>query len=65
MGTKRTSPICLSGKSEIEVNNIENRPRTDPLLELLEPFDVSSVKLKPAQVKKAWVDPDFLKGLQG
>ncbi len=31
----------------------------------LEPFDVSSVKLKPAQVKKAWIDPDFLKGLQG
>jgi hypothetical protein len=33
-------------------------------LELLEPFDVASIKLKPGQVKKAWIDPDFLKGLQ-
>jgi len=33
-------------------------------LELLEPFDVRSVKLKPGQVKKAWIDPDFLKDLQ-
>lgn len=36
-----------------------------PFLELLEPFDVGSIKLKPGQVKKAWIDPDFLKGLQG
>ncbi len=34
-------------------------------LELLEPFNVNSIKLKPGQVKKAWIDPDFLKGLQG
>lgn len=34
-------------------------------LDLLEPFDVTSIKLKPGQVKKAWIDPDFLKGLQG
>lgn len=33
-------------------------------LELLEPFDVSTVKLKPGQVIKAWVDPDFLKSLK-
>ncbi len=33
-------------------------------LELLEPFDVNSIKLKPNQVKKAWIDPDFLKSLQ-
>jgi hypothetical protein len=30
-------------------------------LDMLEPFDVSSIKLKPGQVKKAWIDPDFLK----
>lgn len=34
-------------------------------LELLEPFDINSIKLKPDQVKKARIDPDFLKGLQG
>ena len=34
-------------------------------LELLEPFDVSSVKRKPGQVKKAWIDPEFLKRLKG
>lgn len=34
-------------------------------LELLEPFDVTTIKLKPGQVKKAWIDPDFLIGLQG
>jgi len=32
-------------------------------LELLQPFDVNTIKLKPGQVKKAWIDPDFLKGL--
>ena len=33
-------------------------------LELLEPFDATSIKLKPGQVKKVWIDPDFLKGLR-
>ena len=33
-------------------------------LDLLEPFDVSTIKLKPGQVKKAWIDPDFLKSIQ-
>jgi len=32
-------------------------------LELLKPFDVSAVELKPGQVKKAWINPDFLKSL--
>lgn len=32
-------------------------------LELLEPFDASAIKLQPGQVKKAWIDPDFLKSL--
>jgi hypothetical protein len=32
-------------------------------LDLLEPFDVTEIKLKPGQVKKAWIDPDFLKNL--
>jgi hypothetical protein len=33
-------------------------------LDLLEPFDIKSVRLKPGQVKKVWVDPDFLKKLK-
>lgn len=28
-------------------------------LGLLEPFDLSSVRLKPGQVKRSWVNPDF------
>ena len=30
-------------------------------LSLLQPFDVKSVKLDPAQVLSAWIDPEFLK----
>jgi hypothetical protein len=33
-------------------------------LELLQPFDISSVKLKPGQVKRVWVDPEFLNALR-
>ncbi len=32
-------------------------------LQMLQPFDVSKIELKPGQVKKVWVDPDFLKKL--
>jgi len=32
-------------------------------LDMLEPFDPSSIKLRPGQVKSAWLDPDFLKSL--
>jgi hypothetical protein len=34
-------------------------------LRMLEPFDINSIELKPGQVKKAWIDPDFLKDIQG
>lgn len=30
-------------------------------LEVLEPFNVNSIELKPGQVKKVWIDPEFLK----
>jgi SMI1-KNR4 cell-wall len=30
----------------------------------LEPFDTESIKLRPGQVKSAWIDPDFLKNLK-
>ena len=33
-------------------------------LDLLQPFDISTVKLKPGQVKRVWVDPEFLKSLK-
>ena len=33
-------------------------------LQMLQPFDVSKIELKPGQVKKAWVDSEFLKNLK-
>ncbi|GIU68143.1 SMI1/KNR4 family protein [Candidatus Phycosocius spiralis] len=33
----------------------------DEFLDMIEPFDVSTIKLAPGQVKSAWIDPDFLK----
>jgi len=30
-------------------------------LDVLEPFDLKSVKLKPGQVKKVWINPDFIR----
>jgi hypothetical protein len=33
-------------------------------LELLEPFDIRTIQLKPDQVKKVWVDPEFLKRIK-
>ena len=31
----------------------------EEFIEKLEPFDISSVKLRPGQVKRVWVNPDF------
>jgi hypothetical protein len=36
----------------------------DSFLDQLEPFDVKSIKLNPNQIKKAWIDPEFLRGLK-
>jgi SMI1-KNR4 cell-wall len=33
-------------------------------LDVLEPFDIKSVQLKSGQVKKVWVNPDFIKKLK-
>ena len=33
-------------------------------LDILEPFDIKKIELKPGQVKKVWVDPEFLKRLK-
>jgi len=33
-------------------------------LDLLEPFDIKTIELKPGQVKRVWVNPEFLKRLK-
>ena len=33
-------------------------------LDLLEPFDIQKIELKPSQVKRVWVDPEFLKRIK-
>ena len=33
-------------------------------LDILEPFDIKTIQLKPGQVKKVWIDPEFLKRLK-
>jgi hypothetical protein len=42
----------------------ELAPTFEGFLDILRPFDVATVKLKPGQIKKAWIDPDFLKRLK-
>lgn len=37
----------------------------EAFLDMLEPFDESTVKLEPGQVRSAWISPDFLKKLGG
>jgi hypothetical protein len=63
--------LCFSGSWEVyfwDHEQPENFVRLGPglarFLELIEPLDVTSIKLKPGQVKKAWIDPDFLKDLK-
>lgn len=46
---------------EIEGGTYRIADGLDAFLDLLEPFDVSAIKLVPGQVKSAWIDPDFLK----
>ena len=36
----------------------------DEFLSTLEPFDINSIELKPGQVKKVWIDPEFLKRIK-
>jgi hypothetical protein len=33
----------------------------DAFLDMIEPFDASTITPAPGQVKSAWIDPDFLK----
>jgi hypothetical protein len=34
-------------------------------LDVLKPFDVSQIELKPGQVKSVWIDPELLKKKEG
>ncbi len=43
---------------------VELAPKFEIFLDLLEPFDIKSIKLRPGQVKGAWIDPEFLKRLK-
>jgi hypothetical protein len=49
---------------EIEDADIKIAGSFDEFLDNLQPFDASQIKLKPGQVKSAWIDPDFLKSLK-
>ena len=42
----------------------ELAPNFGAFLNLLEPFDIATIQLKPGQVKKVWIDPEFLKRLK-
>ena len=46
---------------EVEGGLTKIADRFDGFLNLLEPFDVASIKLAPGQVKSAWINPDLLK----
>ncbi|MFS0737086.1 SMI1/KNR4 family protein [Sphingomonas sp. 1P06PA] len=44
---------------------IDVAPDFESFLNAIEPFDPDTVELKPGQVEKAWIDPDFLKQFGG
>lgn len=49
---------------ELPQQIVELAPSFAGFLESLEPFDIKTVELKPGQVKRVWVDPEFLKKLK-
>jgi hypothetical protein len=49
---------------EVPENIVQLAPNFGQFLDLLEPLDIRKIKLKPGQVKKVWVDPEFLKRLK-
>ncbi len=38
-------------------------PTLSQFLDLLTPFSIESLNLKPSQARKAWIDPNFLKSI--
>lgn len=55
--------VCFWDHEEPE-RITELAPNFEAFLETLEPFDIKTVTLKPGQVKKVWVDPEFLRRLK-
>jgi len=49
---------------ELPEQPIELAANFSDFLDLLEPFDIKSIKLRPGQVQRAWIDPDFVKRLK-
>jgi hypothetical protein len=49
---------------EAPENIVKLAPNFGAFLDLLEPFDIKKIELKPGQVKKVWIDPEFLKRLK-
>jgi hypothetical protein len=49
---------------EVPEEITELAPNFEAFLDHLEPFDIKAIHLKPGQVKKAWIDPEFLKRLK-
>ena len=45
---------------ELPEEIVKLAPSFGAFLDLLEPFDVKSIKLKPGQVKNSWVHPDYV-----
>jgi cell wall assembly regulator SMI1 len=64
--------VCLDLDSEGEVffwdheqpDKLRLAKSWNEFLQMLRPFDVSKVELRPEQVIKAWIDPEFLKRLR-
>ena len=49
---------------ELPEKIIELAANFGAFLDILEPFDIKTIQLKPGQVKKVWIDPEFLKRLK-
>ncbi len=49
---------------ELPEQTVELAANFEAFLDVLEPFDIKSIKLRPGQVKRVWTDPDFLKRLK-
>lgn len=48
---------------ELPKDLVKIAPDFNAFLDLLNPFDIKSVTLKPGQVRSVWVDPEFRKKL--
>jgi len=49
---------------ELPEETVELAANFEVFLDLLEPFDIKSTKLRPGQIKRVWIDPEFLKRLK-